>query len=197
MYKIVPAERQGRSKGTITKNRCKPSKKRLTTVIFGTPGWVRTSGLSLRRRPLYPTELRGLIQKIFNFTGLQDSNDSIVRRRPLYPTELRGLIQKIFNFTGLQDSNDSIVRSRTLYPTELRTHIYENRPKTDFNYSVVSGHIVVRLLQNRRTRCRKMALLCGFFLAREILDELNHYQDERPVLENLSEPGASAYPDKA
>ena len=25
-------------------------KKRLTTVIFGTPGWVRTSGLSLRRQ---------------------------------------------------------------------------------------------------------------------------------------------------
>ena len=63
-------------------------KKRLTTVIFGTPGWVRTSGLSLRRRPLYPTELRGLIQKIFTFTGLQDSNDSIFRRHVLYPTEL-------------------------------------------------------------------------------------------------------------
>ena len=47
-----------------------------------------------RRRPLYPTELRGLIQKIFNFTGLQDSNDSIVRRRSRYPTELQGHIQK-------------------------------------------------------------------------------------------------------
>ena len=47
-----------------------------------------------RRRPLYPTELRGLIQKIFNFTGLQDSNDSIVRRRTLYPGEVRGHIQK-------------------------------------------------------------------------------------------------------
>ena len=45
---------------------------------------------SLRRRPLYPTELRGLIQKIFTFTGLQDSNDSIFRRRSLYTTELRG-----------------------------------------------------------------------------------------------------------
>ena len=89
-------------------------------VHFGTPGWVRTSGLSLRRRPLYPTELRGHIQKIFNFTGLQDSNDSIFRRRTLYPTELRGLIQKIFNFAGLQDSNDSIFRRRPLYPTELR-----------------------------------------------------------------------------
>ena len=48
--------------------------------------------LALRRRPLYPTELRGLIQKIFNFAGLQDSNDSIFRRRTLYPGEVRGLI---------------------------------------------------------------------------------------------------------
>ena len=56
-------------------------------------------------------------------------------------------------------------RSRTLYPTELRTHIYENRPKTGFNYSVISGQIVVRLLQNRGMRCRKMALLCGFSAA--------------------------------
>ena len=93
MYKIVPAERQECSNETITKNRCKPSKKRLTAVIFGTPGWVRTSGLSLRRRPLYPTELRGLIQKIFNFTGLRDSNDSIFRRRSLYTTELQGHMQ--------------------------------------------------------------------------------------------------------
>ena len=29
------------------------------------------------RRPLYPTELRGLIQEIVNFEGLQDSIDSI------------------------------------------------------------------------------------------------------------------------
>ena len=72
------------------KKRCKPSKNGLQRSFFGTPGWVRTSGLSLRRRPLYPTELRGLIQKIFTFTGLQDSNDSIFRRRSLYTTELRG-----------------------------------------------------------------------------------------------------------
>ena len=44
----------------------------------------------LRRRPLYPIELRGLIQKIFNFAELQDSNDSIFRRQSLYPTELPG-----------------------------------------------------------------------------------------------------------
>ena len=52
--------------------------------------------LPLRRRPLYPTELRGLIQKIFNFTGLQDSNDSIFRRGTLYPTELQTRMIKIF-----------------------------------------------------------------------------------------------------
>jgi len=52
--------------------------------------------LIIRRRPLYPTELRGLIQKIFTFTGLQDSNDSIFRRLALYPTELQTRIIKIF-----------------------------------------------------------------------------------------------------
>ncbi len=56
---------------------------------FGTPGWVRTSGLSLRRRPLYPTELRGLIQKIFSFRVQPDSNELPLRRRTLYPAELR------------------------------------------------------------------------------------------------------------
>ena len=95
--------------------------------------------LIIRRRPLYPTELRGHIQKIFNFTGLQDSNDSIFRRRPLYPTELRGLIQKLFNFTGLQDSNDSIFRRRSLYTTELQGHMQK--------YSIV---------QLRWTRDRQM-----------------------------------------
>ena len=51
---------------------------------------------ALRRRPLYPTELRGLIQKKFNFAWLQDSNDSIFRRLALYPTELQTQMIKIF-----------------------------------------------------------------------------------------------------
>ena len=70
-------------------------------------------------------------------------------------------------------------RSRTLYPTELRTHIYENRPKTDFSYSIVSGQIVVRLLQNRRMRCRKMALLCGFSAASNCLSGLSENCDRQ------------------
>ena len=40
------------------------------------------------------------------------------------------------------------------------------------------------------------SFICGFLLAWEMLDELNHYQDERPVLENLSEPGASVRSDR-
>ena len=79
--------------------------------------------LLLRRRPLYPTELRGLIQKIFNFTGFQDSNDSIFRRRTLYPGEVRGHIQNLFNYTRLRDSNGSIVRRRSLYTTELQGRV--------------------------------------------------------------------------
>ena len=71
-------------------------------------------GIFLRRRTLYPGEVRGLIQQIFNFQAQQDSNELPLRRRPLYPTELRGLIQKIFNFAGLQDSKDSISRKAPL-----------------------------------------------------------------------------------
>ena len=40
------------------------------------------------------------------------------------------------------------------------------------------------------------SFICGFLLAWEMLDELNHYQDERPVLENLSEPSASVRSDR-
>ena len=72
------------------------SKKMACSGAFGTPGWVRTSGLSLRRRPLYPTELRGLIQKIFNFLVQQDSNELPLRRRTLYPGEVRGHEPKYF-----------------------------------------------------------------------------------------------------
>ena len=57
---------------------------------FGTPGETRTHYIPLRRRTLYPGEVRGHIQKIFNYEGLQDSNGSIVRRRSLYTAELRG-----------------------------------------------------------------------------------------------------------
>ena len=37
---------------------------------FGVPDWIRTNGLSLRRRPLYPAELRGHIELYFTLTAL-------------------------------------------------------------------------------------------------------------------------------
>ena len=56
---------------------------------FGTPGETRTHYIPLRRRTLYPGEVRGLIQQIFNFRAQQDSNELPLRRRTLYPAELR------------------------------------------------------------------------------------------------------------
>ena len=53
--------------------------------IFGTPGETRTHYIPLRRRTLYPGEVRGHIQKLFSYTRLRDSNGSIVRRGLLYP----------------------------------------------------------------------------------------------------------------
>ena len=39
----------------------KPLKIRAFGTVFGTHGRIRTSGLPLRRRPLYPAELRGRV----------------------------------------------------------------------------------------------------------------------------------------
>ena len=88
MYKIVPAERQGHPKEMIIKTAVN-HRKTAYSGHFGTPGETRTHYIPLRRRTLYPGEVRGHIQKIFNFAGLWGSNGSIVRRRSLYPTELR------------------------------------------------------------------------------------------------------------
>ena len=56
---------------------------------FGVPEVIRTPDLSLRRRSLYPAELRKRMQQIFSFEPSQDSNDLPLRRRSLYPAELR------------------------------------------------------------------------------------------------------------
>ena len=42
-------------------------------VTNGVPDWIRTNGLSLRRRPLYPTELRGHMELYFTLTVLRVS----------------------------------------------------------------------------------------------------------------------------
>ena len=79
----------GRRKNTTKK--LQTIEKMACSSAFGTPGWARTSGLSLRRRPLYPTELRGLMQKIFNYPAQQDSNELPLRRRMLYPLSYWGI----------------------------------------------------------------------------------------------------------
>ena len=79
--------------------------------------------VSFRRRTLYPGEVRGHIQKWFNFTRLRDSNGSIVRRGVLYPIELLAHVQKLFNCTAPADERSSNIRRRTLYPGEVRGHI--------------------------------------------------------------------------
>ena len=43
-------------------------------AAFGVPDWIRTNGLSLRRRPLYPTELRRHIELYFTLTALHVKN---------------------------------------------------------------------------------------------------------------------------
>ena len=116
---------------------------------FGTPGWVRTSGLSLRRRPLYPTELRGLIQKIFNFRVQPDSNELPLRRRTLYPGEVRGLIQQIFNFQASQDSNELPLRRGALYPIELLAHM-----KLWESERLPAGSPAYRVFCGAKPRCR-------------------------------------------
>ena len=44
--------------------------------------------LTLRRRTLCPGELRGLMQKLFNFSAQKETNQLPLRRRMLYPAEL-------------------------------------------------------------------------------------------------------------
>ncbi len=54
----------------------------------GTPERIRTAGLPLRRRTLYPAELRTLMEFL---VPLADEVRTL-RRRTLYPAELRGRI---------------------------------------------------------------------------------------------------------
>ena len=58
-------------------------------MLSGVPEVIRTPDLPLRRRSLYPAELRKRMQELFNFEPSQDSNDLPLRRRSLYPAELR------------------------------------------------------------------------------------------------------------
>ena len=49
------------------------------------------------------------------------------------------------------------------------------------------------LIEEERSRD---SFLCGFRLAWELANELDHYMEERPAPERISEPGALTWPDE-
>ena len=88
---------------------------------FGVPEVIRTPDLSLRRRSLYPAELRKRIQELFSFEPSQDSNELLLRRRTLYPAELR---------------------KHLLYPTTPRAKIQPRRHKKDIAFCLAPEEFV-------------------------------------------------------
>ena len=146
MYKIVPAERQGHPKEMIIKTAVN-HRKTAYSGHFGTPGETRTHYIPLRRRTLYPGEVRGHIQKIFNFTGLRDSNGSIVRRRTLYPAELPGQVR----FSVLRRRYRIIVPQFAAsvnagggFCPEFRLIFWQKKLHRSFFYGIISGRAYER-----------------------------------------------------
>ena len=86
------------SSGAKIKINAANPEKGLAARVFGIPDWSRTNGLSLRRRPLYPTELPGHIQKLFNFPPLQETNELPLRRGLLYPFNYAGVLNSVILF---------------------------------------------------------------------------------------------------
>ena len=70
-YARSRVERIGKVSGITQKRR----RQGAIPAAFGVPDWIRTNGLSLRRRPLYPTELRGHIELYFTLTALPVKNE--------------------------------------------------------------------------------------------------------------------------
>ncbi len=101
------------SSGAKIKINAANHEKGLAARVFGIPDWSRTNGLSLRRRPLYPTELPGHIQKLFNFPPLQETNDLPLRRRPLYPAELRKRTLIVYTNPKNKSSQKQAFRHKT------------------------------------------------------------------------------------
>ena len=76
MYKIVPAERQGRSKGTITKNRCKPSKNGLQRSFLAPPARLELTTFRLGGGPSILVRYGGIYR---NYSILQGSGIRTIR----------------------------------------------------------------------------------------------------------------------
>ena len=87
-HKNLPVD-QSRPPGEREIKNAATPRKRACSGAFGTPGETRTHYIPLRRRTLYPGEVRGQMGKIFNFQAQQETNQLPLRRRSLYPAELR------------------------------------------------------------------------------------------------------------
>ena len=76
MYKIVPAERQGRSKETITKNRCKPSKNGLQRSFLAPPARLELTTFRLGGGPSILVRYGGIYR---NYSVIHGSGIRTVR----------------------------------------------------------------------------------------------------------------------
>ena len=76
MYKIVPAERQGRSKEAITKNRCKPSKNGLQRSFLAPPARLELTTFRLGGGPSILVRYGGIYT---NYSVIQGSGIRTVR----------------------------------------------------------------------------------------------------------------------
>ena len=76
MYKIVPAERQGRSKEAITKNRCKPSKNGLQRSFLAPPARLELTTFRLGGGPSILVRYGGIYR---NYSVIQGSGIRTVR----------------------------------------------------------------------------------------------------------------------
>ena len=76
MYKIVPVERQSCSKGTITKNRCKPSKNGLQRSFLAPPARLELTTFRLGGGPSILVRYGGIYR---NYSIIQDSGIRTIR----------------------------------------------------------------------------------------------------------------------